>query len=140
MTGKAKKSGRPRKEMAEIGKKTQFTGAEAAKYGSAGGIASGIARREKKTMRQILDILLEKQMTNENGEDVTTKEEILAAQVAKAIKGDLPATQFIRDTIGEKPADIQTITGALGVKKIFVTEKEQAEVEEHIADVIGDGR
>ena len=58
----------------------------------------------------------------------------------QAIDGDAKAREFIRDTIGEKPMDEQKITGSFSLKKVFVTKEEQAEVEEHIADVIGDGR
>lgn len=128
-------------EMAELGKKTQFkAGAKQAELARKAGYLSGVAKREKKTMRQILDILLEKQIKNSKGVDITTKEAILTAQVAKAIEGDLQSAQFIRDTIGEKPTDKQEVTGALGIKKIFISEEDKKAVEEHIADVVGESR
>ena len=133
-------AGISKEKLAEIGAKTRFkSGKKAAELGSAGGIASGIAKREKRTMREIAEIILSKDVMTSDGV-VTGKYAVLAKVIDKALKGDLQAATFIRDTIGEKPTDKQEITGSLGVKKVFVTKEEQAAVEEHIADVIGDGR
>lgn len=74
----------------------------------AGGKASGRARREKKTMKAMLDYLLEKKITNNNGKKATTLEAMMTAIIARAIKGDVKAAQFVRDTIGEVPT--QTVT------------------------------
>lgn len=127
-----------REELIERGKKTQFkSGRQAAKSGKAGGVASGVAKREKRLMREILDELLSR---NAGNSEMTCKEAIMLRTVKQAIDGDAKAREFIRDTIGEKPMDEQKITGSLGLKKVFVTKEEQAEVEEHIADVIGDSR
>ena len=129
-----------KEELAKIGAKTRFkAGAQQAKIASQGGIASGIAKREKRTMREIAEIILSKDVMTSDGL-VTGKYAVLAKVIDKALKGDLQAATFIRDTIGEKPTDKQEITGSLGIKKVFITKEEQAEVEEHIADVIGDGR
>lgn len=138
---KPKRHGRTKEELAKIGAKTRFKAGKAqAKIARLGAEASNAVQREKKTMRQILDILLEKQIKNSKGVDITTKEAILTAQVAKAIHGDLQSAQFIRDTIGEKPTDKQEVTGALGIKKIFISEEDKKAVEEHIADVVGESR
>lgn len=129
-----------KEKLAEISAKTRFkTGKQQVDIARQGGIASGIAKREKRTMREIAEIILSKDVMTSDGV-VTGKYIILAKVIDKALKGDLQAATFIRDTIGEKPSDKQEITGSLGVKKVFVTKEEQAEVEEHIADVIGDGR
>lgn len=129
-----------KEELSKIGAKTRFkAGAQQAKIARQGGIASGIAKREKRTMREIAEIILSKDVITSDGV-VTGKYAILAEVIKKALKGDLQAATFIRDTIGEKPTDEQKITGSLGLKKVFVTKEEQAEVEEHIANVIGDGR
>lgn len=129
-----------KEKLAEISAKTRFkTGKQQVDIARQGGIASGIAKREKRTMREIAEIILSKDVMTSDGV-VTGKYAVLAKVIDKALKGDLQAATFIRDTIGEKPTDKQEITGNLGVKKVFVTKEEQAEVEEHIADVIGDGR
>lgn len=129
-----------KEKLAEISAKTRFkTGKQQVDIARQGGIASGIAKREKRTMREIAEIILSKDVMTSDGV-VTGKYAVLAEVIKKALKGDLQAATFIRDTIGEKPTDKQEITGNLGVKKVFVTKEDQAEVEEHIADVIGDGR
>lgn len=92
---------------------------EARKRGRAGGIASGKARREKKMMRETLDMLLSMPMKNGKfadidnirsfaalkGKNISVQEAILIAQVQKAMKGDTRAAEYVRDTIGQKPTD-----------------------------------
>jgi hypothetical protein len=85
---------------------------EARKRGTAGGIKSGETRRAKKTMREMLDYLLEKQIKTNKG-DMSTLEAIMVSMIAKASKGDVRATEFIRDTIGQKPTDKTEIIGQL---------------------------
>lgn len=99
---------------------TQFrTGAEQVKTAKKGGIASGKARREKKLMRETLDMLLSMPMKNGKsadvdsirsfaalkGKNINVQEAILIAQVQKAMKGDTRAAEYVRDTIGQKPVD-----------------------------------
>ena len=92
---------------------------EARRKGRAGGIASGKARREKKMMRETLEMLLTMPMKNgkfadvENirsfaalkGKNISVQEAILIAQVQKAMKGDTRAAEYVRDTMGQKPTD-----------------------------------
>lgn len=61
-----------------------------------GGIASGKARRERKTLKEELLILLSK------GD---TQEKISLALLQKAMNGDTKAFEVIRDSIGEKPVE-----------------------------------
>lgn len=84
-----------------------------------GGIASGKARREKKLMRETLDIILSMPMKNGKnadvesirsfaalkGKNISVQEAILIAQVQKAMKGDTKAAEYVRDTIGQKPGE-----------------------------------
>lgn len=60
------------------------------------GIASGEARRRKKTLKEELITLLE------NG---NTQEKISLAIIQQALEGNTKAFEVIRDTIGEKPID-----------------------------------
>ena len=69
---------------------------ERRKNGRKGGIASGIARNERKTLKEQLLILLE------NGD---TQKEVSLALISKALTGDTKAFEVIRDTIGEKPKE-----------------------------------
>lgn len=84
---------------------------------SKGGIASGEARKAKKTMKQMLDYLLEKDIKTNKG-DMSTLEAIMVSMIAKASKGDVRATEFIRDTIGQKPSD--KVVGELSIKQALV--------------------
>ena len=76
------------------------------------GVASGDARRAKKTMREVLEILLE---TVDKDSDKTNIEVMMASAVRKAMNGDLKAMEFVRDTSGQKPdtqitvKDIKTV-------------------------------
>lgn len=61
-----------------------------------GGIASGEARRRRKTLKEELIALLE---LNDNNNKISL------AVLQKALNGDIQAFTTIRDTIGEKPKD-----------------------------------
>ena len=94
-----------KEKLAEISAKTRFkTGKQQVDIARQGGIASGIAKREKRTMREIAEIILSKNVTTSDGV-VTGKYAVLAKVIDKALKGDLQAAAFIRDTIGEKPTE-----------------------------------
>lgn len=86
--------------MANINNLIPFTSEqsreEAEKNGKKGGIASGEARRRKKTLKEELITLLE---TNDNNNKISV------ALLNKALTGDIQAFTTIRDTIGEKPSD-----------------------------------
>ena len=63
---------------------------------SAGGKASGEARRKRKTLKEELLLMLSE---GEKQQSVTL------ALIEKAMSGDTKAFEVIRDTIGEKPVD-----------------------------------
>lgn len=86
------------------------TKSEAREKGKNGGKASGKKRRELKTMKLMLDYLLSKKIENKQGKKVTTLEGIMLAQIKQALSGNTKAAQFIRDTLGEKPAEQVTTT------------------------------
>ena len=84
-----------------------------------GGIASGIARRKKKTMKENLEIILGMPLNNGEeasieeiqsfaaikGKNITVEQAMLIAQVQKALKGDTQAMAFLRDTSGQRPVE-----------------------------------
>jgi hypothetical protein len=82
------------------------TSEEARENGRKGGIASGKARREKRTMAEILNLLLSEKAGTSN---MNCKEAIVLRAIQQAIKGDAKARDFVRDTIGEKPTE-KTVT------------------------------
>ena len=76
---------------------TRFkTGEEQVEVARKGGIASGEAKRRRKTFREELLTLLE------NGD---TQAKISLALLTKATNGDTKAFEVLRDTIGEKPVE-----------------------------------
>ena len=70
-----------------------------------GGIASGKARREKKTLRQCLEILLERTLKDKKGIEMTGAEAVSLKVFEKALKGDIRAFEVLRDTAGQKPIE-----------------------------------
>lgn len=75
---------------------------EAKKNGKKGGIASGIARRKKKTMRELLEIAMSEVVENPRTGEKKTRDEWVAAAIAqKAMKGDVAAYRTIAEMLGE---------------------------------------
>ena len=72
--------------------------------GRRGGIASGESKRKQKTMKEMLDYLLDKEVVNKStGEKVTSLEAMMSAIVRKAISGHVESCKFVRSTIGQDP-------------------------------------
>lgn len=96
---------------------------KAAENGRKGGRASGEAKRRKKEMRERLELLLSmpigngkgaeiekiKSFAGIKGKNITVEDAILIAIAQKAMKGDISAGAFIRDTVGEKPTENQNV-------------------------------
>lgn len=84
------------------------TSEEAREIGRKGGIASGEARRRKRTLREIMEIYGQLPKNADSG--MSNDEAIVIAQYAlatdKDAKGSTQAAAFIRDTKGEKPHDV----------------------------------
>ena len=72
---------------------------------SKAGKASGEARRKKKLLRECLEILLEKEMTDKKGETMTGAEALSAKLFSEAMKGNVKAFEVLRDTAGQKPVE-----------------------------------
>ena len=77
---------------------------EAREQGRKGGIASGKARREKKQLRELAQMILEEEVTDDSGRTLSRGEAALRVQARKAIlDGDVKALAFLRDTAGQMP-------------------------------------
>ena len=87
------------------GERTRFTKENASEKGKAGGVASGKKRRDKKLLKDCLEILLERKITAKDGTVMTGAEAISAKVFQLALKGDLRAFEIIRDTTGQKPKE-----------------------------------
>lgn len=87
--------------------------------GRKGGIASGEAKRKKKQMKETIDVILSmpmksgkyadietiKNFASLKGKNISVQEAMIIAMVQRAMKGDVKAAEWIRDTVGQKPAD-----------------------------------
>ena len=92
-----------------------LTSEEAKKRGSMGGKRCAEAKRERKRLRELLEIALAQPCDTKG----THAEAITSALVARALTGDVRAYEVIRDTLGEKPKDevAQDMTVRLSWKK-----------------------
>lgn len=84
-----------------------------------GGINSAKARREKRDLRKALEILLEKEWKDKNGNTLTGTEAITAKLFEQAMKGNIRAFETLRDTVGQKP-----------VEKVMVADVDQNVIDE----------
>lgn len=72
---------------------------------SAGGIASGRARAEKRDLRKALELLLEQTFTDKKGVTRTGAQAITEKLFSEVMKGNVRAFEVLRDTVGQKPAE-----------------------------------
>ena len=142
-------------ENLKKGKATQFqSGEEAAKSGQKGGVASGASRRRRKAMKQAVNTLLGAGLDTSEGEfleiirprlmalgineeDATFQDVLLAGIMLKAMKGDVRAAEFIRDTVGENPTLAIRKQELQLRKKELQLKEEQAKKAESDADKPG---
>lgn len=90
-----------RKALEENRYKGQFRGENTVEM-----VQKGIATKaKKKTFREEFEAELAAAITDGKGQQTTVKNAITKMAVQKALKGDLRALEFIRDTIGEKPIE-----------------------------------
>lgn len=96
---------------------SERTKAEQREIARKGGIASGKARREKRALKDTLEELLAmpmkdgksaniddiKSIAGVKGKNITMQEAIMLSMLDKAVKGDVRAAEYVRDTIGQKP-------------------------------------
>lgn len=68
----------------------------------AGGKASGEARREKRDVRRALEMLLENEITDNDGKVRSGAEAIALKQFNKALQGDTKAFEVVCDRSGQQ--------------------------------------
>lgn len=103
------------------------TTSEARNRGKKGGIKSGKARKERKAMKETAEMILRltlkdgtvtdlediQSMAAANGKNITVQDAIILKQAQKALKGDIRAAEFIRDTSGNRPTNEQRMDVAV---------------------------
>ena len=83
------------------------------------GIASGVARRKKRDLREACLAILDTEITTKTGEKMTGSEAMVAKLFQQAMKGNIKAFIALRDTAGQKP-----------VEKLVVSEVDQSVIDE----------
>lgn len=97
-----------------------------------GGIASGEARRRKRDIRLALEMLLEREYKDRNGNAISGAEAIAIKQMEKALKGDTRAFEVVRDTTGQKPVEkVETRQTVIDMSK-FTTDEIKAMLDDDI--------
>lgn len=103
------------------------TTSEARNRGKKGGIKSGKARKERKAMKETAEMILGltlkdgtvtdlediQSMAAAKGKNITVQDAIILKQAQKALKGDIRAAEFIRDTSGNRPTNEQRMDVAV---------------------------
>ena len=97
-------------------KQACWTEEQARTMGRLGGLASGRARRDKKTLREALEVLLDMPCLDDPG--LSNREAVAVALLREALKGEVKAFAALRDTLGEKPSDKQPATPLSGAMVI----------------------
>lgn len=101
----------------------------AQKLGSKGGKASAEARKQRKMIKDTLELLLAmpldknapkdiediKNFAALKGKNITVQDALAIAMIKKAKNGDVSAMTYIRDTIGEKPRDNLNLEGSIPI-------------------------
>ena len=111
------------------------TKAEQKRIATMGGIASGEARRRKKTMRELAQMFGNLEVSNEairqrmkafgvSDEDMSHDTAVIIGQYMEAEKGNTQAASFIRDTKGENPRDPLLQLNVGEVKGVEITFKD----------------
>ena len=96
---------------------------EARERGRKGGLASGEARRKRKTLKEELLLMLE---------DEEVQKSVTIALINQAQKGNVRAYEMIRDTIEEKPVEKVQSTQTIVDMSKFSTEEIKAMLDEKV--------
>ena len=107
----------PRDGTKNLKPMNQRTKEEQKEIATAGGIASGEARRRKRTMKELFEMALERPPTKKSNldelakyyglpqEEITSGMAVVYKSIERAEDGNMSAAEFVRDTSGNKLAD-----------------------------------
>lgn len=123
-----------------------LTSEEARAIGRKGGVASGIARRRRRQMRELLGELMTTPVPDEqiqsvlegSGLDASFENAISFAMLLRAARGDVEAARFVRDSLGEKPTETYNLSvGQQPIQAMDLSKLSDAELE-YLADQISE--
>lgn len=99
---------------------------EASKNGKKGGVASGKARREKRSLKEALLGLLNDTYQNKKGETASGYEIMMLGLFKRAQDGDPKAVKLVAELIGEYKQSVD-VTGTITAPEIVVSNPATAE-------------
>lgn len=110
-------------------KKGELSSEEAARRGRKGGLKSAENKRQRKAFKEIAEKLLSMNLNggevidydnlrSASGKNMTIEEAIILKQVRNALKGNLASTEFLRDTVGERPVLKQEVNTTFDTGKL----------------------
>jgi len=105
--------------------------------GRKGGVASGVAKRKKRTFRELIEQVMVMDVDDPVihaklsalGLDPTHDVAITMAAVRKAEAGDIESARFLRDTKGEKPTEALNLSVDKPIKSMDLSQLSDAELE-----------
>ena len=117
------KNGGEKRNMAK-NEFSKMTPEERSYWGKIGAEKSIEVRRQRKEMRETLDVLLKMPMKKGKvydaedikcfaelkGKNISIDQAMMVCLIQRALKGDLSAIAMVRDTVGEKPAEKVEVT------------------------------
>lgn len=103
---------------------SKMTPEQRAECGRIGGISSGISKRKKKAMKETLDVILSmpmktgkysdvediKNFASIKGKNISVQDALVISMIQRALKGDVRACEWVRDTAGQKPYENMNMT------------------------------
>ena len=108
------------------------------------GLASAKAKKQRRTFKESLEIILSMQATEEQKKaseqflteemDLTNGDLVNLAMIGKAKEGDVKAAQFVRDTVGEMPTVKQEVTNTMSDGDKALLEKVSKRLEKSTGD------
>ena len=100
----------------------RFTADTAREKGRRGGVASGEARRVKRTMREWAELMRDNpapdKLRKALGEDLTQAGAAVAAMYTESMSGNVQAFRALSDLLGETDAPAVEMLTALGVRNL----------------------
>lgn len=140
----------PNEENLKKGEPYRFrTGEQQVETARKGGIASGEARKRKKAMRDTAKMLLDmqvpkaaKELKNKlavmgiSEEDFTYQTAVMVGVINQAMKGNIKAATFLRDTIGENPVyEIRKMELEQNIEEFEYKKERDAGISQEIEDL-----
>ena len=108
------------------------------------GLAPAKAKKQRRTFKESLEIILSMQATEEQKKaaeqflteemDLTNGDLVNLAMIGKAKEGDVKAAQFVRDTVGEMPTVKQEVTNTMSDGDKALLEKVSKRLEKSTGD------